>query len=56
MGRIAIALLGMVTIASAGTRPGEVHPDFHLPQVDGGSGRLSGYRGKKLLLIHFASW
>jgi len=56
MGRIAIALLGMITITSAGTRPGEVHPDFRLPRVDGGSGRLSDHRGKKLLLIHFASW
>jgi peroxiredoxin len=31
-------------------------PDFLLPSIDGGFGRLSDYRGKKLLLFHFASW
>jgi hypothetical protein len=31
--------------------------DFALPKLDGeGFGRLSDYRGKKVLLIHFASW
>ena len=35
---------------------GEVHPDFTLPTVDGDWLRLSDYRGKKVLLIHFASW
>ena len=32
------------------------HPDFVLPALDGGFVRLSDYRGKKVLLIHFASW
>ena len=32
------------------------HPDFVLPALDGGFARLSDYRGKKVLLIHFASW
>ena len=39
-----------------GTNRGEVHPDFMLPDLDGGYGRLSDYRGKKILLFHFASW
>ena len=33
------------------------HPDFVLPSVDGGASiQLSKYRGKKVLLLHFASW
>ena len=35
---------------------GSPHPDFVLPTLDGGYARLSDYRGKKVLLIHFASW
>ena len=32
-------------------------PDIELPAVDGsGLVRLKDYEGKKLLLIHFASW
>ena len=41
---------------AVGTRVGQVHPDFLLPKLDGKFGRLSDYRGKKVLLIHFASW
>ena len=32
------------------------YPDFCLPNLDGGFGRLSDYRGKKVFLFHFASW
>lgn len=33
------------------------HPDFILPSIDGGDAiQLSKYRGKKVLLLHFASW
>ncbi|MFT5304425.1 MAG: hypothetical protein ACI814_005253 [Mariniblastus sp.] len=33
------------------------HPDFILPSIDGNSSiQLSKYRGKKVLLLHFASW
>ena len=39
-----------------GMNVGMVHPDFRLPTLDGGFDRLSAYRGKKVLLIHFASW
>ena len=37
--------------------PGELHPDFILPRIDNGQPvRLSDLRGKKVLLVHFASW
>lgn len=39
-----------------GTEVGEMYPDFVLPTLDGHWGRLSDFRGKKVLLIHFASW
>ncbi len=33
------------------------HFDFILPSIDGGKMiQLSNYRGKKVLLLHFASW
>ena len=36
---------------------GQPHPDIVLPRIDNGrSVSLSDYRGKKVLLIHFASW
>jgi peroxiredoxin len=34
----------------------QTFPDFLLPSIDGGYGRLSDYRGKKVLLFNFASW
>lgn len=38
-------------------RVGESHPDFTLPSiVDGTPVSLSQFRGKKVLLMHFASW
>lgn len=38
---------------SVGTR----HADFTLPRIDNGEAvSLSDFRGKKVLLIHFASW
>ncbi len=39
-----------------GTKAGQMYPDFLLPKLDGDFGRLSDYRGKKVLLVHFASW
>ena len=39
-----------------GTAVGEAYPDFVLPTLQGKNVRLSDYRGKKVLLIHFASW
>jgi hypothetical protein len=35
---------------------GEVHPDFHLERLGGGRAHLSDFRGKRLLVFHFASW
>lgn len=36
---------------------GQPHPDFVLPRIDNHQPlRLSDYRGRKVLLIHFASW
>ena len=35
---------------------GQVHPDFSLPKLGGSRGRLSDFRGKRLLVFHFASW
>lgn len=50
-------LIGTTAFAEeVGYQPGEVHPDFHLPKLDGKLGRLSDYRGKPVVLINFASW
>lgn len=36
---------------------GQSHADFSLPDINSGQmRRLSDFRGKKVLLIHFASW
>lgn len=57
--------LGIVLVCGAaraddapriGTKVTEMYPDFVLPKLDGTMGRLSDYRGKKVLLFHFASW
>jgi hypothetical protein len=38
-------------------RVGQLHPDFTLPNIaDGQPVSLSQYRGRKVLLIHLASW
>ena len=39
-----------------GVMKGEMYPDFLLPTLDGEIKRLSDFRGKKILLFHFASW
>ena len=44
---------------AAGYQPaiGQTHPDFVLPSIrDRAPIRLSAFRGKKLLLLHLASW
>ena len=35
---------------------GQMYPDFLMAKIDGSHGRLSDYRGKKVVLLHFASW
>lgn len=50
---ITIPLLGQ----SYRPQVGREHPDFLLPRIDNREPvTLSQFRGKKILLIHFASW
>jgi peroxiredoxin len=53
-------ILGSTWRASAASyapKVGEKHPDFTLPSIDDGAPvSLSNFRGKKVLLIQFASW
>ena len=53
-------ILGSTFRASAASyapKVGEKHPDFTLPRInDGAPVSLSNFRGKKVLLIQFASW
>ena len=66
MRRLALALVtcGILQSASAGAsatsnapKVGQRHPDFTLPTIgDRTPVSLSNYRGKKVLLIQFASW
>jgi peroxiredoxin len=49
----------LCSLAGAGYAPrvGEPHPDFVLPDIaDGTPVSLSQFRGKKVLVFHFASW
>ncbi|MHC4566948.1 MAG: peroxiredoxin family protein [Planctomycetota bacterium] len=51
------ALAGSAGAAGYSPRVGEAHPDFVLPSIaDGEPVSLSQFRGKKVLLVHFASW
>lgn len=58
----ALGLVLPVSVASGlepptlGGKVGQMHRDFLLPKVGGGWGRLSDFREKKTVLIHFASW
>ena len=62
MARAAIALLGIllacpVLAQDYSLKVGRDHPDFTLPELQTGKPvSLSDFRGKKVLLIHFASW
>lgn len=38
------------------TRVGDRFPDRTLPLIDGGESSLAKFRGKKTVLLHFASW
>lgn len=44
------------SVPQMGKGKDQTFPDFLLPSIDGGYGRLSDYRGKKVLLFNFASW
>jgi hypothetical protein len=53
------SVMGTGLTSSGDYRPkvGEPHPDFVLPHIDTGQPvALSQLRGKKVILIHFASW
>lgn len=58
--KLVIALLGMMALPSAilaQLKVGEAYPDFILPRIDNREAvALSDFRGKKVLLIQFASW
>jgi len=61
---IALAACGMAlssatraSAASYAPKVGQRHPDFTLPRIDDRAPvSLSDFRGKKVLLIQFASW
>ena len=47
----------LMAVPSYPPRVGELHPDFILPRIDNRLPvSISQFRGKKLLLINFASW
>ena len=60
----ALATCGMVLGSSPGAsaqpyapKVGQRHPDFTLPRIDDRAPvSLSDFRGKRVLLIQFASW
>ncbi len=58
--RVSAVLLALALPAIAQASPpkeGRMHPDLRLPTIDGKSTiTLSELRGKKVLLIEFASW
>jgi hypothetical protein len=60
---LVFSLLAVAAMASSGRAAtyapqlGRRHADFTLPAIDDGRPvALSQFRGKKVLLIHFASW
>jgi hypothetical protein len=65
MRHIALCLMTAIVLAAAAPAPaapyaprvGQRHPDFTLPDIATSKPvSLSDFRGKKVLLIHFASW
>ena len=55
---LALSLTTMLGAAEPeiGVEKGQMYPDFLLPDLQGKLHRLSDHRGKKVLLLHFASW
>ena len=51
-----VLLLAAAPASADGFKVGEPVPDLRLPTIDGKTASLRGYRGKKVLLIQFASW
>jgi hypothetical protein len=50
------AYLGVAAADRAGALASLIAPDFSLPDLDGRVHALSAYRGKKVLLVVYASW
>ena len=42
--------------ASIGLEQGNIAPDFELPLLDGGTAKLSDYRGQRVMLNFWATW
>lgn len=56
---VLLAVSNFIAVANAQYAPqvGAPHPDFRLPRIsDRKAVSLSDYRGKKILLVQFASW
>jgi len=51
-----LTIVALMALAQAGYGPGQIHPNFELPLLSGGSGRLSEFRGKKVIVFNFAAW
>jgi hypothetical protein len=54
---VIFATANVVAAQPYSPKVGQRHPDFTLPDIHSGKPvSLSDFRGKKVLLIHFASW
>ncbi len=51
-----VASMGAATAAHASQLAGGIAPEFTLPDLSGQEFSLSSFRGKKVLLIAYASW
>ncbi len=52
-----IAMLHATSVAAFEPKVGELLADFTLPRIDNGEPlSLTAYRGRKVLLVMFASW
>ena len=57
MSLVALALFVLAPVQELGKSPGSLYPDVELPTIDRERTlRLSELRGKRVLLIEFASW
>lgn len=57
LGAVLVGVCAGAAARDGAPRVGLPYPDFSLPSIDGGAEvRLSDFRGKKILLFHFASW
>jgi hypothetical protein len=53
----AITIRALAPVQDVGKNTGELYPDLELPTIDRArTMRLSDLRGKRVLLVEFASW